>query len=106
VDEPFRGVVERGYADWIYLARVLNLQLGGLDVLLRGEGVYTALRPVPGGAGPEVGLLVGDGIGVIVDDHDLRESGFSEDDLIPGITVRTADHRVADWTDYAAVWFL
>jgi hypothetical protein len=40
VDRPYRGVVERQFADPVQLARVCALQFDSVTVLLTGEGVF------------------------------------------------------------------
>lgn len=40
VDRPYRGFIERQFADSVQLARVCALQFDSVTVLLTGEGVF------------------------------------------------------------------
>lgn len=46
IDRPFRGVVEREFADAVHLARVCSAQLDDVSILLTGEAVLLATAPV------------------------------------------------------------
>lgn len=48
LDRPFRGVLERQFADAVHLARVAVLQFGTVSVLLTGEGVLLAAAAAGG----------------------------------------------------------
>lgn len=50
VDRPFRGVLERQFADAVHLARVCAMQFESVTVLLTGEGVLLSAA-APGAAG-------------------------------------------------------
>ena len=116
VDQPYRGVVERSYADCLYLARVLNAQLGDLDLLLRGEAVFIATRTalegeqVDGEAGTSLaaGLrdLLTDGVDVRADADDLQRLGVPVDALVDGVRAAPAEETTQRWPHYDAVWFL
>lgn len=107
VEQPYRGSIERAYVDCFYLARVLNAQLGALDLLLRGEAALVALQ----GEGPAgdptaaLGHLLDDGVGVLLDGRDLARLGLDRADLIAGVQVASEEH-VRSWHQYQAVWFL
>lgn len=109
VEQPYRGSTERAYVDCFYLARVLNAQLGDLDVLLRGEAVLTAVAN--GGADPEpdptaaLRGLVDDGVDVHVDGDDARRLGVAPSTLLAGVAVTPGSHT-GHWHEYDAVWFL
>ncbi|GAA1866390.1 hypothetical protein [Myceligenerans crystallogenes] len=50
VDRPFRGALERQFADAVHLARVAMLQFGTASILLTGQGVLLAAAAVEQGA--------------------------------------------------------
>jgi hypothetical protein len=51
VDRPFRGVLERQFADAVHLARVAVLQFGAVSILLTGEGVLLTAAAAGQGLG-------------------------------------------------------
>jgi hypothetical protein len=106
VERPYRGLLERAYADSFYLARVLAAQLGPLDVVLRGEAVLLARRPDP--VAPhwdgDLPALVAGGLSLYVERTDAARLGLAEDDLIDG--AEPVDGSPKPWGDYHAVWFL
>lgn len=111
LEQPFRGGVERAYADVFFLTRVLRAQLGGLDLLLRGAAVLTAQRPEDGAdddGTPAAGLraVVGDGVGVLVQTEDLSRFSLTPRDLVDGVRPVTATEATAAWSQYESVWFL
>lgn len=61
VDRPFRGVLERQFADAVHLARVAGLQFDAVSILLTGEGVLLAAAAAAGPPddGGVPGALVG-----------------------------------------------
>jgi hypothetical protein len=115
LEQPFRGGVERAYADIFFLVRVLRAQLGGLDLLLRGAAVLTARRPEDGtedgtepAGTPAAGLraVVGDGVGVLVQTEDLSRFSLTPGELVDGVQPVTAAEATAAWSRYESVWFL
>ena len=106
VEQPYRGSTERAYVDCFYLARVLNAQLGDLDLLLRGEAVLVALRgDRPTDPTAALQHLLDDGVDVLLDGGDLARLGLDQVDLIAGVRVTSGEH-VRSWHQYQAVWFL
>jgi hypothetical protein len=108
VEAPFRGTLERGYADSFYLTRILGLQMGAVDVLLRGEAVLLARAASPDTHDrwdPGLSTLLDDGSQVLVDAADSRRFGLGPDALVPGV-VPVDDGGVARWARYDAIWFL
>lgn len=108
VDAPFRGTVERGYADCFYLAFVLGAQLGGLTLLLRGEAALLG-HAAPDGAtdAPELldlEALGSAGVQVLVARGDRDALGLAADALRPGAGLVDDDGHL--WARYDAVWFL
>lgn len=107
VEQPYRGTTERAYVDCFYLARVLNAQLGDLDLLLRGEAVLVALRSGAPAGEPTAALqhLLDDGVDVLLDGDDLARLGLQGAELLPGVRT-TGREQVRSWHQYRAVWFL
>ncbi|WP_369137436.1 DsrE family protein [Modestobacter versicolor] len=107
VEQPYRGSTERAYVDCFYLARVLNAQLGDLDLLLRGEAVLVALQGEGPAADPTAALqhLLDDGVDVLLDGDDLDRLGLDRADLLAGVQVTSGEHA-RSWHQYQAVWFL
>ena len=120
VERGYRGCVEVQFCDLGYLARGLRVQLGGLDVVLRGSAVTFALAgkfdrvlrlgdtAVDTLADQRRSLhgLIADGADVYVDEPDLRSLGLSADRLVPGVTCLDTTAMAANWPDYEGVWFL
>ncbi|MFV2144088.1 MULTISPECIES: hypothetical protein [Isoptericola] len=53
VDRPFRGALERQFADSVHLARVAALQFGRASILLTGQGVLLGAAAVAAPAAPD-----------------------------------------------------
>ncbi|MFF4368004.1 hypothetical protein [Streptomyces sp. NPDC001594] len=122
VERAYRGSVETQFADVLYLARELNRQQGGLDVLLRGLAVTFATaadddapaRTVRIGRidldtlpDPRASLrtLLAEGAGVWAEEADLAGLGTAPDRLLPGVRRARPDSR-PDWSAYQGVHFL
>lgn len=121
VDRAYRGGVETQYADTLYLARELNRQLAGLDLLLRGLAVGYAVSTAPPPplrlAGhlvdslPDprrsVRTLLDEGVGVWVEEPDLVGLGPTAGErLLPGVGRVEPGELALRWPDYERVWFL
>lgn len=109
VEAPYRGALERGYADCFYLARVLAAQLGGLDLLLRGEAVLLARAARAtrdeGRWDPDLAAYARDTGRVLVDADAVARLGLDPADLLPEVRPVPAG-GTAEWLRYPAVWFL
>lgn len=103
VDRPYRGVLERAYADCFYLIRVLRAQLGAIDLVLRGEAVLLAARS--GGWDGGLPALLGDGVAVVVERDDAELFGLAATDLLDGVRVTPPAPR-PEWSAYDHVWFV
>jgi hypothetical protein len=115
IEDPYRGVIERRYADCFYLARVLGAQLGRLDVVLRGDAVLLASTEgdvatagiVTAGSerwDGDLANVIKDDAGLYVDRQDAAQLGITEAQLIDG--ARMVDGSPRPWAQYSAVWFL
>ncbi|QCB92294.1 hypothetical protein [Cellulomonas shaoxiangyii] len=104
VDAPYRGTVERGYADCFYLSFVLGAQLGGLTLLLRGEAVLLGHEPADGVEPLDLDGLRAAGVRVLVSRADRDALGLAADPLRPGVETVDDDGRL--WAAHDAVWFV
>ncbi|TVL88961.1 hypothetical protein [Streptomyces sp. SAJ15] len=119
VERAYRGALEVSYFDALFLAIEIHRQLG-LDVLLRGEAVGYALR-----ADPPPPLTVGTtvveaydapredllrlrdlGVGIWVEEPDLRAMGLGPERLAEGVRCVAAGEFAARWPSYDRVFFL
>ncbi|MFD3875217.1 hypothetical protein [Streptomyces sp. NPDC058623] len=120
IERAYRGSVETQFADVLYLARELNRQQGGLDILLRGLAVTFAAadpvraRPVRIGRrdldtlpDPREALrtLLADGAGVWAEESDLARFETGPHWVLPGVR-RAAPDGPPDWSAYRGVHFL
>ncbi len=122
VERAYRGSIETQFADVLYQARALHLQLGQVDVALRGLAVTYAVRTRPD-AGPGSGLPPGDlgtlpdargslaamleqGITVYADSQDVARLELAPEDLISGVRCEDPRQLARRWPDYDEVWFL
>jgi hypothetical protein len=120
IEHGYRGTVEVGFSDLLYVCRGLHRQLGGADIVLRGSAVTFAVRaasvpPVRIGTGfagakpdPRGSLreLLDDGVRAWVDERDLRHLGFGADQVIEGVVPADTAELAVRWPDYRGVWFL
>ncbi|WP_062209439.1 hypothetical protein [Streptomyces sp. NBRC 109706] len=121
VDRAYRGAVEKQYADSLYLALELHRQLGGMDILLRGQAVSYAARhaEVPTlrvgereltsltDPRRDVERLLEAGLRVLADETALHTWGLDGPDaLLPGVERTTARRTAERWADYRMVSFL
>lgn len=122
VERGYRGALEKQFFDELYLATELHRQLGGLDILLRGQAVTYALdappvpplrignRTVDTLPDPRQGLrtLLDAGVGVWAEEPGLAALGAagSPGRLLAGIQVAPEGGTAARWTDYRMVCFL
>ncbi len=102
VDAPFRGTVERGYADCFHLAAVLAAQLGGLTLLLRGPAAALARPPAPGAYPLDVERLRAAGVRLRVDAASLAALGAGRADVRPGVDLDLG----TPWDAFDDVWFV
>jgi hypothetical protein len=122
VERGYRGALEKQFFDELYLATELHRQLGGLDILLRGQAVTYAIdappvpplrignRTVDTLSDPRKGLrtLLDAGVGVWAEEPGLAALGGSgsPDRLLAGIRVAAEGETAARWTEYRMVCFL
>jgi len=122
VERGYRGALEKQFFDELYLATELHRQLGGLDILLRGQAVTYALnagpppplrignRTVDTLSDPRKGLrtLLEAGVGVWAEEPALAAvgAGGSPGRLLRGIRVARDGELAARWTEYRMVCFL
>ena len=120
VERGYRGAVDKQFFTPLYLAVELHRQLGGLDLLLRGDAVTCAVTAPPppplrlGGtelttlADPrrELATLQDLGVGVWVEEPDLAAHGIAADRLLPGVGVAAAGGFAVRWPEYRTVCFL
>ncbi|RJQ75852.1 DsrE family protein [Amycolatopsis panacis] len=118
VDRGYRGSVEAQFFDALYGVLMLGDQLGGVEVVLRGNAVTAAVadeEPLPAFRVGSVDLpaprqtvcaLVAKGVPVHVDRPDLTAFGLDDGALIDGVTCSDTAMLAARWTDYDGVWFL
>ncbi|HLX49657.1 MAG TPA: hypothetical protein VKS82_15115 [Streptosporangiaceae bacterium] len=104
--------------DPLYFCVGLRLQFGGIDLVLRGPAVSSALVAADGPAPPEgngarlpnpqryVRSLVRAGVRVWVDDADLAGLRRDGQVLIDGVRTADTDAMAARWNEYEEVWFL
>lgn len=105
LDHPYRGVLERGYADPLYLVRVLAAQLGRVDLVLRGEAVLLAAAGAAGGWDGGLPHVVAQGIPVLAEGSDLARLGVPPGSLAAGV-LTTPPTPPPRWSAYDHVWFL
>ncbi|MCX5203706.1 hypothetical protein OG897_19890 [Streptomyces sp. NBC_00237] len=122
VERGHRGALEKQFFDEFYLAAELHRQLGGLDILLRGQAVTYALnagpppplrignRTVDTLSDPRKGLrtLIEAGVGVWAEEPGLAAVGaaHSPGRLLDGIRVARDGELATRWTEYRMVCFL
>jgi hypothetical protein len=121
VERVYRGTVESQFFGALYGVLVLGEQLGGMDVVLRGNAVTAGLsvdekppRLVLGSLVLDqlpdhretVRAMVGKGFAVTVDGPDLAALGLDAGSVLPGVQVRDTTELAADWVRYDGVWFL
>jgi hypothetical protein len=121
IDRAYRGAVEAQFFDAMYGLLDLHNQFEQVDVALRGPAVAMAVdddtyRPTLRLGDLEldtlpdyrrsVRALVADGIGVLVDESDLKALGFPAERLVPGVTGLPAAELARRWPTYDQVWFL
>ncbi|MCX4693191.1 hypothetical protein [Streptomyces sp. NBC_01408] len=120
IERAYRGAVETQFADVLYLARELNRQQGGVDILLRGLAVtFAAAGPVPRAAlrigrreldtlpAPREALrvLLAEDARVWAEESDLARFETGPDWVLPGVR-RAGPAGRPDWTAYQGVHFL
>lgn len=119
VERAFRGAVEQQFAHVLWLVHALHRQ-SPLTLLLRGlAGTYALARepaaPVSlagrdWGLAPDyqasIGRLVSDGAPVLVPAASLRELGFQDRPLLPGVRAVTADEIVTLAETCQRWWYL
>lgn len=120
VEGSYRGAVEVQFIDVLYGILSLHDQMGGVDLVLRGDSVTTALA---GGTGFGVRLGSGDqmpltdprqtvrailarGVAVYVDEPSLRRLGLDGTDLLPGVSCVDTSDLAVRWPEYDGVWYL
>ncbi|WP_051838462.1 hypothetical protein [Streptomyces sp. NRRL WC-3742] len=123
VERGHRGALEKQFFDALYLAAELHRQLGGLDVLLRGQAATHAVRARPLPAlrlgdtvvetltDPRAGLrtLIDAGVRVWAEESALAAFGFTGTDpdvLLDGVRVAADGELALRWPEYRMVCFL
>lgn len=121
IERAYRGAVEKQFVDALYLALELHRQLGGMDILLRGQAVtYAASRarvaPLRLGSRVvdtlsdprgDVRRLLDSGLRVYAEDHQLTAYALDgAGDLLDGVQRIPADEAAARWSAYRMVCFL
>ncbi|MER6623312.1 hypothetical protein [Streptomyces sp. NPDC000931] len=121
VERAYRGAVEKQFVDSLYLAAELNRQLGGMDILLRGQAVTYAARGVRMPSlrlgkrvidtltdpRADVRNLLDLGMRVYADESDLISYGLAgEGGCLDGVQPVPADEAAARWSSYRMVCFL
>ncbi|MFJ4095306.1 hypothetical protein ACIPYS_27265 [Kitasatospora sp. NPDC089913] len=121
VDRAYRGAVEKQFVDTLYLVRELHRQMGGLDILLRGQAVGYAARaarvaPLRFGdrvvetlSDPrrDVQALLDAGIRVLAEEPGLTASGLAgREQLLEGVELIGARAAAESWSGYGTVCFL
>lgn len=114
LERPFRGDIERTYADSLYQARVVCAQFrGAMDVLARGEAALLmrnspkSLEPDKWwGYIPQAGLapLISDGTQVFVEEESLTLLQGTQD-LLHGVEVISRDNMASKWGTYSGILF-
>lgn len=104
--------------DPLYFCVGVRAQFGGVDLMLRGSAVPSALvaakDPAQGKdadarpANPQryVRSLVRAGVQVWVDEADLAECRGTDQNLIDGVLAADTDALATRWHEYEEVWFL
>lgn len=119
VERAYRGAVEVGYFDALYLGLEIHRQLG-LDVLLRGEAVTYAFAAAPappitvgkrlletlGTPRDDLVRLRDAGVGIWVEEDGLAALGAGPDRLIDGVRCAAPGELAARWPEYDRVFFL
>ncbi|AEM82830.1 hypothetical protein [Streptomyces violaceusniger] len=121
VERAYRGAVEKQFADALYLALELHRQLGGIDILLRGQAVTYAARDAhvpplrlgnrvietltdPRG---DVLRLLDAGVRVYAEEPGLAAYGLDgEGRLLDRVRPMPADEAAARWSTYRMVCFM
>ncbi|MEI5034534.1 hypothetical protein RB201_22920 [Streptomyces sp. S1A(2023)] len=121
IERAYRGALETQFADVLYLARELNRQQGGTDILLRGLAVtYAAAgsRPAPvmlAGSRKidtlpdpreSVRTLIEEGAVIWAEEDDLALFETGPDWLLPAVRRGGPADPLPDWSAYRGVYFL
>ncbi|MGW3298345.1 hypothetical protein [Streptomyces rubiginosohelvolus] len=121
IERAYRGALETQFADVLYLARELNRQQGGTDILLRGLAVtYAAAgaRPAPavvaGGRTVDtlpdprrsVRTLIEEGAVIWAEEDDIALFATGPDWLLPGVRRGGPSNALPAWSTYRGVYFL
>ncbi|MFI6849627.1 hypothetical protein OG535_07020 [Kitasatospora sp. NBC_00085] len=121
VDRGYRGAVEKQFVDTLYLVRELHRQMGGMDILLRGQAVSYAARdatvaPLRFGnrvvetlSDPrrDVRALLAAGIRVRAEEPGLIASGLvGREQLLEGVELIGARVAAESWSEYRMICFL
>ncbi|MEU9113899.1 hypothetical protein AB0D04_19475 [Streptomyces sp. NPDC048483] len=121
VERAYRGALEKQFFDELYLAVELHRQLGGLDLLLRGQAVTYAVRtePVPAlrigtrtldtlsDPRRDLTVLLDAGVRVSAEESALAAyAPHGRDRLLPGVQTAADGELALRWPDYRMVCFL
>ncbi|MGW3040431.1 hypothetical protein ACWC9T_10345 [Kitasatospora sp. NPDC001159] len=113
--------MEKQFVDTLYLVRELHRQMGGMDILLRGQAVSYAARaatvaPLRFGnrvvetlSDPrkDVQALLDAGIRVRAEEPGLIASGMTgRDQLLEGVELIGARTSAESWSEYRMICFL
>lgn len=107
IDQPFRGVLERQFADAVHLARVGTLQFAAVSVLLTGEGVLLAAPDEASSSDTPAALRAAAGAGapVLVDRGSAAAYGVQDCVREPYRVVDSAEVAHA-FTAHDHVWHI
>ncbi len=114
LERPFRGDIERTYADSLNQARVCCAQFrGAVDVLVRGQAALL-VRQQPSAPVPDkwwghiplegIGPIISDGTPVFVEEESLTHIR-TEDGLLDGVTPISRRNMAATWSTYEGILF-
>ncbi|MFI9152074.1 hypothetical protein [Streptomyces sp. NPDC053367] len=121
IERAYRGAVETQFADVLYLARELNRQQNGTDILLRGLAVTCAAadpRPAPAvvvgrrkldtlpDPRDSVRSLLENGATVWAEEADLALFETGPAWLQPRVRRAGPADPLPDWSTYRSVYFL
>lgn len=114
LERPFRGDIERTYADSLNQTRVFSAQFrGASDILVRGEAALLVRHQQQSpetdpwwGHIPLEGMarIISDGTPVFVEEESLTHIR-GEGGLHPGVTTISRNDMAATWASYEGIFF-
>lgn len=121
IERAYRGAVEKQFFDPLYMAIELHRQLGGIDLLLRGQAVayaaeHSRVGPLRVGdvvidtltdSRKQLQTLIGTGVAVWVEEDDLATTGLAgAGRLLPDVRLARAGEMAEHWATYQMVCFI